>query len=419
VDVDPTALPVCEGFLEFVRDQQRSGRQVLLVTASDQKLAERVAKHLGLFCQVLGSDGRTNLRGGAKGQRLVQLFGERGFDYAGNCTMDLPVWQLAREALVVNATTGVLRQARGCSRVTGVFDPGKPCWKCLLRAIRPHQWVKNLILLVPLLTAHKLIDPALVGNALLAFVAFCLCASGVYLLNDIFDLDADRQHPTRRLRPLATGDLPVSYGLVAAPLLVLAGVGTAAMITWSFAAVLVGYLALTTGYSLRLKEVVLLDVFCLASLYTLRLIGGHEATGVAYSSWLLVFSMFIFLSLALVKRFVEVKAARSRQDSQVRGRGYTAGDLELVSTLGASSGFLAVLVLALYVNSQEVRVLYSHPTLLLLVCPLMLYWISRVWLMAHREMVHDDPVVFALRDRTSYGVGLLILLIVWLATGHP
>jgi 4-hydroxybenzoate polyprenyltransferase len=300
--------------------------------------------------------------------------------------------------------------------VSQVFPRPDSVSAAALRALRPHQWVKNLILFVPLVTAHKITQPALVLEAMWAFVAFSLCASGVYVLNDLLDLDADRQHGAKRSRPFAAGALPLPAGLVAFPVLMAAGLALGWSLSRGFVATLGVYLVLATSYSWRLKQLPLLDVFCLAALYTIRLIAGHESTGVAYSFWLLVFSMFIFLSLALVKRYVELGAARQENKSALEGRGYGAGDAELVAYLGTASGYLAVLVLALYVNSSEVVVLYQHPMRLLLICPLLLYWMSRVWLLAHRGQVHDDPIVFALKDPASYVVGLLTLAAIWFAT---
>jgi 4-hydroxybenzoate polyprenyltransferase len=414
--VDVAALPCHQAFLEFLRDERRQGRHLCLVTAADGQMAGAVAPHLGLFSEVLASDGRTNLRGTVKAARLVERFGERGFDYAGNSSVDLPVWARARQALVVNASPGLAARAARRATVSRVFASPSSRRRAAAQALRPHQWMKNLILFVPLITSHQITRPALVLKALWAFAAFCLCASGVYVMNDLLDLDADRRHPGKCSRPFAAGSLSIPAGLAAFPLLLAAGLFLAWRLSPSFAAVLGLYLVLTTGYSWRLKQVALLDVFCLAALYTLRLIGGHESTRVDYSFWLLVFSMFIFLSLALVKRFVELDALRRQNKPVLEGRGYATGDAELVAALGSTSGYLAVLVLALYVNSQQVIVLYRRPMLLLLICPLLLYWISRVWMIAHRGQMHGDPIVFALKDRPSYLVGLLTLLVLWAAT---
>ncbi len=416
--LNPATLPYHPAFLEYLRDEQRAGRPLVLATAADEHLARPIAQHLGLFTEVIASNGETNIRGKHKGDALSQRFGRQHFDYAGNSTVDLPVWEQARSAIVVNASPRLADRARQLTDVSRVFPAPAPFLPALLRALRPHQWVKNLIVFVPLLTSHKFADKNVLLRAVLAFIAFCLCASGVYVLNDLLDLEADRHHALKKLRPFASGQLSLGLGLLLVPLLLTAGVGIAWWLSWNFAAVLALYFVLTTSYSWRIKQVALLDVFFLAGLYTMRLIGGHEATGVAYSFWLLVFSMFIFLSLALVKRFTELKALRQQNQQDSKGRGYTAGDLELVATMGIVSGFLAVLVLALYVNSEAVTRLYQCPNALLLLCPLFLYWISRVWLIAHRGQMHDDPIVFALKDGASYLIGALVLIALWLATGN-
>jgi len=417
VDVPVETLPYTEALLDFLRAERAAGRPLFLVTASDARLAEPVARHLGLFTEVLASDGQTNLRGNAKARKLVERFGPAGFDYAGNSAVDLGVWPQARAGIVVNASPALARRAARVTTVSHTFGSAPALARALWTALRPHQWVKNLIVFVPLLTSHRLLDRAALAGAAWAAAAFCLCASAVYILNDLLDLDHDRQHPTRRLRPLASGQLPLAVGLALVPTLFAAGLLLGLAWSANLALVLAVYAGLTMAYSWRLKQVPLLDAFLLAGFYTIRLVAGHAATGVAYSVWLLVFAMFLFLSLALVKRFRELQGLRQRSQTNAAGRGYVTDDLHLVAALGTSSGYLAALVLALYVNSQEVRALYAHPTLLLLGCPLLLFWVSRVWLVAHRGAMHDDPVVFALRDWASYVVGALMLGIIWLATG--
>src|SRR5437667_5203893 len=418
VAFDVSSLPYNHALIEFLSAEQRRERTILLVTASDARLARLVAQHLRIFTDVLGSDGRTNLRGKNKAARLAELFGGRGFDYAGNSSVDLPVWEQARHAILVGSNSRLAARARKCADVSRVFEEPKSFFHVLVQTLRPHQWVKNLIVFVPLLTSHKLTQLPLFLDALVAFVAFSVCASAVYILNDLLDLEADRHHPNKRLRPFACGALPLSAGLAMFPLLLVVGGVLTFQLSWSFAVALGVYLLSTTSYSLRIKQVPLLDVFFLAGLYTIRLVAGHEATGIEYSFWLLAFAMFIFLSLALVKRFVEVDAVCQQNGSDVKGRGYTAKDFGLIATLGTASGYLAGLVMALYVNSPEVRVLYRHPTMLLVICPLLLYWISRVWMLAHRGHMHEDPIVFALKDRVSYVVAALNLARLWLATGH-
>ena len=284
------------------------------------------------------------------------------------------------------------------------------------RCLRPHQWVKNLIVFVPALAGHKLGDmPVLVFDARV-FVSFCLCASGTYVINDLADLSSDRQHPRKKMRPFASGELSPGFGWVLGPCLLFGGLMLATGLSGIFAGMLMLYLGLSSCYTLWARRIELLDVFFLAGLYTIRLAAGYTA-GIAYSAWLLIFSMFVFLSLALLKRYTELaEQPRGTGGPIASGRGYRSGDLELVASLGTSCGYLATLVLGLYVNSQQVLLLYKQPMLLLFVCPLWLYWISHIWLIAHRGGMHDDPVVFAIRDRTSYIVGLLILLVLWMAT---
>lgn len=412
-------LPYHETFLEFLRSEKRKGRKLVLATAADIKLAEEVSRYIGLFDEVVASDGKTNMRGKAKGQTLAGKFGLKAFDYAGNSTVDLPVWEHSRHAIVVNANDSLAKQAADRTPVAEVFNEPGSLAKSLFKALRPHQWVKNFIIFVPLLTSHSLTNPAKLTPAIFAFISFCLCASGVYVLNDLWDLESDRHHATKKNRPFASGRLALPIGFILVPVLLALSAAVAIFISKDFISVLVLYLVLTTSYSLRVKQVVLLDVFFLAGLYTIRLIAGHAAAAIEYSFWLLAFSIFIFLSLALVKRFTELLTLRQQNRQESKGRGYKSADLELVAMLGIANGFLSVMVMALYVNSQEVRALYQNQKLLLLICPLLLYWISRVWLLAHRGQMHSDPIVFALKDRESYLIGVLTLAVLWLATGHP
>lgn len=277
----------------------------------------------------------------------------------------------------------------------------------LVRLLRPHQWTKNALLLVPLLAAHGAGGPRALTSVLLALAAFCLCASSVYIINDIVDLEADRAHARKRRRPLASGAVSIPVALAATPMLL----GLATIITvflpGKFQLVLGAYWVLTMAYSLRLKGIVIVDVLCLAALYTLRVIAGAAAAGVALSFWLLIFAIFLFLSLALVKRYAELDALRGSSQLAAMGRGYRVEDLPVLQSLGTAAGYLSVLVLALYINSPDIESLYRRPKIIWFLCVLMLYWISRVWMKAHRGTMHDDPVVFALKDRISLAIGLL------------
>ena len=288
--------------------------------------------------------------------------------------------------------------------------PGSP--RDLIRALRLHQWSKNVLVALPLLAAHRALEPELLARAALAFLAFGLVASGLYVLNDLVDLEADRRHARKRSRPFASGALPASTGMALVPVLLGAGVAVALLLPRGFQAVLAGYLAATAAYSFALKRAVILDVLLLAGLYTSRIFAGAFATGVPVSEWLASFSMFLFLSLALLKRGSEIVETAQA----LHGRGYLASDREPIFGMGVASGYLAVLVLALYVSSSEVRVLYSRPAWLWALCPLVLYWVSRLWLRAHRGEVQDDPLLFAIRDPASWLVAALGAAILRLGT---
>ena len=414
--LDFSKLPVTEDFLRFLREQQAQGRKLILATGADFSTAQRAANHFGMFSEVMASDGTVNLTGHLKRRRLVEKFGEGKFDYAGNSRADLPVWRAARQSIFVNAPAGLQRRLGDQQPAELVFGESTGRLAIWARALRLHQWTKNFLVFVPVISGHKLMDLPTLRDAALGMAAFCACASSVYLINDLEDLESDRMHPTKRERPFASGQLPPVAGLVAAPLLLLAGLAFSRFLPPTFLVYLAVYYVTAILYSQAIKKMVLLDVFTLAGLYTLRILAGLAATGIRYSSWLLGFSMFLFLSLALLKRYIELHRLNLDGGHAVTGRGYVTGDLPLLLSLGLVCGGLATLVLALYVNSDEVRLLYEHSLRLLLICPLLLYWISRVWLLATRSKLHDDPVFFAVKDSTSYLIGALALAVLWLAT---
>jgi 4-hydroxybenzoate polyprenyltransferase len=288
-------------------------------------------------------------------------------------------------------------------------------YRALFQALRPHQWMKNLLVFVPPVLAHDFLDPSILARSGLAFLSFSCLASGGYLLNDITDLEADRLHPTKRLRPFASGALPVRTGVGMIPLLLLASVALAVRLPRMFLAILALYLLVTTAYSGLLKRAALVDVLVLAGLYTLRIIAGGAATDTPISFWLLAFSMFLFLSLGLVKRYSELMQLRDRGEEHPPRRGYGSEDLEALAQFGSSSAYLSVLVLALYIDSDSVKVLYSNPRVLWLLCPLLLYLLSRIWLLARRGRVHEDPLVFILEDRLTYLLAAIGGFLLWLA----
>lgn len=398
VRLNVETLPYNARVLELLSSTKQRPR--VLCTASDTLLVEPIAAHLRLFEQVIASDGERNLSGRAKAAALVEAFGESNFDYAGNDKVDLHVWKKAAGGWVVN-NDGALARAAALHTHVHAHWPSPFGLREWLRALRLHQWLKNLLVFVPLLTAHRFMDVESVMQSVIALVSFGLVASGVYVLNDLLDLTPDRQHPRKRRRPFAAGTLPLRHGLVAAPLLTLAGLALSLACNIQFTLVLLAYYVMTLAYSLRLKRVVMVDVVLLAALYTVRIIGGTVAINADLSFWLLAFSMFIFLSLALLKRYTELHAMLASGKTKASGRGYSVEDLPLLQSLGSAAGYIAVMVMALYIDSPQSVALYSNPKLLWLICPVLLYWVSRVWVVAHRGEMHDDPIVFAATDRVS------------------
>lgn len=417
VALDATVLPYHPELLGWLRAEKQRGRRLILATASHQRYAEAVAAHLQLFDEVWASDGDTNLAGRHKAARAVAAFGERGFVYAGNAEPDLAVWAQAAAAVVVSDSARLQAAAAQRAPLERAFPGGTGGLMPWLKALRLHQWMKNLLVLIPLLAAHRFTDIAGWLASGTAFLAFGLTASSVYLLNDLLDVEDDRHHRSKSRRPFAAGTLPMLHGLLAVPLLLGGAALLAASLPPRFGLALGSYFGLTLAYSLWLKRQMMVDVMALAVLYTLRIIGGTFAVGLALSFWLLAFSMFMFLSLALLKRYSELIALRQAGDLQgARGRDYQVEDIELLAGLGSAAGYCAVLVLALYVNNPPAEGLhYSQPKLIWLMCPVLLYWISRAWILAHRGQMHDDPVVFALRDTPSRWLLLLIVFVFGLA----
>lgn len=413
-----TTLPWHPTFLPWLQGQKAEGRSLWLCTASNHALVQPIVDHLGLFDGVMASSDTHNLSGSHKAAKLVEQFGERGFDYCGNAPVDIKVWANAHGAIVVDGGDSLnqqVQQALPEVPVLARFDAKPQRFKALPKAFRLHQWAKNVLIFVPLLAAHQAHEASLLLQAIVAFFAFGLCASSVYLLNDLLDLNADRQHPRKCKRPFASGRLSLLTGILLTPALLAAGLLLAAFLPPAFLGALLVYYALTLAYSFHLKRQVLVDTLTLAALYTLRLVAGAKAISVHLSFWLLLFSIFLFLSLALVKRYAELHDLKAAGGLNAAGRGYHIEDLPILQSLGTAAGYLSVLVLALYINSADVLALYTHPAWIWGLCVLVLYWISRVWLIAHRGDMHDDPVVFALRDTGSLIVAALAALFVVLA----
>jgi 4-hydroxybenzoate polyprenyltransferase/phosphoserine phosphatase len=416
--IDHALLPYNAAVLDLIRDAKSRGRRVYLATASDRRHAEQVAEHLGVFDGVFASDGVTNLSGSAKARLLIETFGERSFDYVGNGNVDLAIWKHARQAYIIGGSTALLRKVQALGIPVECIDKSGTTFRAWRKALRVHQYAKNVLVFVALVTAHAYTRTAAL-HALLAFVSFSLCASSVYLLNDLVDLNADRQHPSKRNRPFAAGTIPLAHGLLAVPVLLVLAFACAAAASLPLVITLAVYFGLTLAYSLRLKRKLMVDVVVLAMLYTARVIAGAAALPVIPSEWLLAFSMFVFTCLALVKRYTELAMRIDRELPDPSNRNYRLVDLPIVGALAAASGFNAVTIFALYVSSPAVREVYRRPELLWLICPVLLYWLGRVVLLAHRRVIDDDPILFALRDRISIMSGGLIMSIIMAASWSP
>ncbi len=435
-------LPYRPEVLAHLAEQRRAGRKLILATASNQRTARAVADHLGIFDAVLASDGDTNLAAAAKLQAIEKHSEGSPFGYMGNSSADLEVWRHAAEAILVAPSRGVLQA------VTRLGIPHKvlsvstsSTGRAALRAIRPHQWVKNVLLFAPIALAQDLGNTSRLLSVMLAFAAYCAISSVGYLVNDLLDVEADRCHPSKRNRPFASGALGIPQGVATGAGLLLFGLGLSAIaLPWGFTGMLALYLGLTLSYTFYLKEQLFIDVLMLAGFYMLRVLAGGVAAQLAVSTWLLAFSVFFFLSLALVKRYAELLAVAeagsasqaastppsatiagrapdptNRENEKLARRAYQQGDTGLVETMGITSGYVSVLVLGLYVSSDGVTRFYSSPDLLWLISPLMLFWISRIWFLARRGQLPHDPVLFAATDRTSYVTGALVIGVGFLA----
>lgn len=412
ISMDAALLPYRQGFLDYLRQEHLRGRRLVLATAAAEPLAQAVAAELGIFDQVLATSGKTNLSSHHKAQALTALYGPKGFDYAGNDRADMAVFARAREAIVVAPD----RSAARFQKVSGsrLFEAGRIGIKPYLKMLRVHQWLKNLLVFVPAILAHTIFHKEDLVASLLAFAAFSAAASAIYIINDIIDLPLDRQHARKRSRPFASGVLSIPFGLKVSFLLLLITAGICFFLPLAFTLVIGLYLIATTAYSLALKRMLLVDVICLAALYAMRLLGGTAATEIPQSFWLMAFAMFFFLSLAFVKRYVELQNSTVTEKDRIAGRGYRSEDMDIVGQSGVASGFTAVVVLALYINSGAVRELYTYPWLIWPLVPIVLYIVLRVWILAHRKEMDDDPVVFLTHDWRSQlviAIGAVLLFV--------
>ena len=411
IDAGGQGMPLREETVAVIAAARAAGRPVVLASASHRRWVEPVAARVEAN-EVIATDSQVNLAGHAKATVLVERFGLRGFDYVGDHRVDLPVWAVARRQLLVAHDARLERHVRRRFPDAELVVRERPQLRQHVRALRLHQWAKNFLVFLPLIAGHGILQVADLLLTVVAFLAFCCAASSAYIVNDLLDLPGDRDHPRKRLRPFAAGRLSATRGLLMAALLMAAALFLALVLPWRFVLVLVTYVALTLGYSLVLKRRMLIDIIVLGGLYSIRVLAGVTATQQVQSQWLLMFSLFLFLSLAAVKRCAELVARREAGRTAPPGRGYQIEDLAVLFPLAAAAGYASVLVVTLYLASPEVIELYRHPQRMWLICPLLLYWISRVLLIANRNGLHDDPVIFALTDRVSWLVGALVAALI-------
>ena len=416
VSMDVSCLPYNREFLSYLNEEYHTGRKLVLVTASDMLIARPIADFVEIFSEVIASDGKINLKGSNKLKAIKNKLEGQAFDYAGNSNDDLVIWRECNEAIVVNASRKTLENAKKISKVSKHFNNRKNYVRSFIKSLRCHQWFKNVLIFIPVITSHQIMNLQILTDAIIAFIAFCFCSSSAYILNDLMDLETDRNHFAKKYRPFAAGEFPLAWGIILAPLLLSISLLIAIVLNREFLFLLSTYYLVTLLYSVRLKEVVLVDVVTLAVLYTFRVVGGNLATAIPVSNWLLAFTVFLFFSLALIKRYSELYAIDNQQKRKIMRRDYSPDDKNIVAMFGTASGYISVLVLAFYINSKQILVLYKYPQLLWLLCLVLLYWISRMWLITYRGKMDTDPLVYAMKDKSTYITAVVAALILILAT---
>jgi len=415
--VNGVLLPLRDEVVATIEAARARGQEIILCTASPKPFAQAVSDHFGLFDGVVSSSDTSNLAGRNKADALIERYGKGRFDYIGDSNHDLAVFSQCRNGILVSSRRGLRDRSLSSNPNMEFIDAPRLSPKDLVKAARVHQWVKNLLIFIPLVAAHAVGDSERLLQAIMAFIAFCLCASATYIANDLLDLDADRAHHSKKNRPFAAGRIPISYGIAIAALFLISSLLLSLALPWRFSVLLLGYLSCTLAYSFALKRKVVVDVILLAGLYTLRIIAGAAATQITPSFWLLALSMFMFLSLALVKRVSELR--RTIETHQITGRGYIQSDMNILLSLGSASGLGSVLILALYVQSETATLMYPAKGWLWLIPAVVLYWVTRLWMKTNRDEIDDDPVVFAMRDRQSLVVLAIIGALFLLALEGP
>jgi 4-hydroxybenzoate polyprenyltransferase len=415
IDFKAEGLPYNQELIDYAISERDKGRKVYLATASHISIADKVAKHLNIFDGVYATKDGYNLKSDKKAKVLNEEFGIGKYVYAGDAKVDYNVWKDAAAAIVVSNNKSFIEGVNKSFRVEKSFYKEVNVFKKIIKEIRVYQWVKNLLLFLPILLAHTLGNVTDLTNVVIGFFSFSISASFVYVLNDLLDLDSDRSHPRKKKRPLASGDLPIQVGISLVPILLVVGVGLSFLLSQTFQLILLSYIIITTAYSFSLKKVPILDIILLATLFTSRIVAGAFAANVDLSMWILAFSMFFFMNLAVLKRYTELLVMKKKNEIEAKGRGYHIEDMGLLLSMGPAAGFLSVLVFVLYIDSTQATGLYSEPKLLWMITPVFLYWISRIWHLSVRGKMTDDPIVFTGKDKVSYIVGLIIFIIAYLA----
>ncbi len=411
-------LPYRTKVLELAKEAKIAGREVYLITGANQRIADKVSKIHNIFVTTIGSNKNFNLEGKSKLEKIKETLEAKEFDYIGNSKSDLPMWAEARTAFICSNNKILKKRLKAVNQdIVSIESERKPTIRQGIKELRIYQWSKNVLVFLALFMSHRILELDLLTNNLVAFISFSLIASSVYILNDLFDLESDRKHPTKKNRPLASGAISIVSGILSVPALLFCGfLLSLILLPSNFTLILLLYFVTTTAYSLYLKEILFIDVILLGALYTLRIVAGGLATGVEVSSWLLGFSGFFFLSLAFMKRYTDLILFKRNSQEELFGRGYAIEDMDFVQKTGIASGFISLLILALYITSEQVFVLYSAPLLLWLTIPAVLYWLMRMWYMAHKGKMTDDPIIYAIKDKSSYVVFIIVLITIIAAT---
>ena len=404
-------LPYNNKLLSYIKSEKNKGRTIILVTASNYRTAEAVSKHLGCFDEVLSSSKSMNLFGSVKRDILKEKYNT--FDYVGDSISDLPIWAVSRKKILVNPSRKTLKKQ---SSDLLIVDKD-PVSQSIPKTLRVHQWIKNLLLFLPILLAHQLNTTFLITDAVFSFFSFSLAASAIYIINDLFDLEADQSHPRKKYRPFAAGNIQIIQGVFFSPLLLIGSIILSSFLPVSFLYIIFLYILLTSLYSVYFKQLFGWDVILLTILYNMRIIAGGSVTNTPISLWLLIFSILFFLALAIVKRCIELKELSSnyRSNSNQRGRGYKVTHYNLLCKIGVITSISSTIVLIGYLLSNKVVQLYQSPFYLWLIIPLVAFWFLRLWKRVTQGNLHDDPLVFAITDIQTYITGILTILLVYFA----